>query len=50
MVQVINTTAVIVSWSSPSFTNGIIIDYELCSGKKDEKVDIAIIYLYNMSV
>ena len=43
MVQIINSTAVIVSWSHPSFTNGIIINYELCIGKKDEKVHIAIL-------
>ena len=35
-VVIINSSAVIVSWSSPSMVNGIILNYELCCNKKDE--------------
>ena len=40
VVQLINSTAVLVTWSPPSMANGIIVDYELCHDLKDEKVCI----------
>ena len=40
VVQLINSSAVLVSWFPPSMANGIIVDYELCHDLKDEKVCI----------
>ena len=47
-IEIINSSAVVISWSTPFSTNGVILSYELCYSKRID-LQQAKVYIYMLT-